>query len=313
MAYIIYNSSGTYLTSVPTGKVNTASTSLTLIGKDVSNYGQFLNQNLVSIMSSFAAPSQPRNPVTGQLWFDTAYQKLKVFNGSFRSVGAPIVSGSRPTGQAVGEFWYDSTYKTLNILGSDGYTSLPAFPRDTPSGWVPPLSNITDQGGNPRNVALLKNYGATVGALTTASFTASIYDSTSTFVRSNTTTFELVAGLTILGDTKVTGILSAGETVNKYLAVSVDLDRVSPGHVATTATVITQNGAIISSILNPMFPTTSGSGIPPGSQVNVLCTYNTSSYNANPGFHIRRFYVSGSRTWTASATTASGAIPNLIF
>ena len=53
MSYIVYTSSGTILTTVPTGKVNTNTTSLTLIGRDVTNYGRYYNQNLVNLLGNF--------------------------------------------------------------------------------------------------------------------------------------------------------------------------------------------------------------------------------------------------------------------
>lgn len=122
MSYTIYTSSGTVLTTVPTGKVNTASTSLTLIGQDVANYGRYLNQDLVYMLSNFANTSvkSPRNPIQGQLWYDNTHKKLKVYDSDYTIVGITPISGSAPVGQLPGEFWYDSTQSVLKFLNDNG-------------------------------------------------------------------------------------------------------------------------------------------------------------------------------------------------
>jgi hypothetical protein len=122
MSYIIYTSSGTVLTTIPTGKTNTASTSLTLIGQDVANYGRYVNQNLVYMLSNFANTSvkTPKNPLQGQLWYDNTHKKIKVYDGEYAIVGITPIASSAPVGQEPGEFWYDSTQNILKFLNDDG-------------------------------------------------------------------------------------------------------------------------------------------------------------------------------------------------
>lgn len=120
MSYIIYASSGTVLTTIPTGKTNTATTSLTLIGRDISNYGRYINQNLVYMLSNFANSTPANNAITGQLWYDTDLNKLKVYDSGYSTVGAANVSDLQPVGQEPGEFWYDSTQGVLKFLNADG-------------------------------------------------------------------------------------------------------------------------------------------------------------------------------------------------
>lgn len=72
--------------SVPEGSINATSTSLKLPGRGVPNYGELIAENFVHILENFAGPSQPLNPVVGQLWYDTnpsnqGVGSLKVFNG----------------------------------------------------------------------------------------------------------------------------------------------------------------------------------------------------------------------------------------
>jgi hypothetical protein len=66
MSYIINNSRGNIVAVIPDGSVNT-STSLTLIGQGVTNYGTDQNENLVYLLENFASPTAPSTPILGQL------------------------------------------------------------------------------------------------------------------------------------------------------------------------------------------------------------------------------------------------------
>ena len=57
MAYTIYNNDGTVLSTIAVGDVDSYSTSLDLIGKNVNNYGEYYNTNLVRLLTSFASPA----------------------------------------------------------------------------------------------------------------------------------------------------------------------------------------------------------------------------------------------------------------
>jgi len=235
MSYIIYTSSGTILTTVATGKINTATTSIALIGRDVNNYGRYINQNLVDMLSNFSTNSiPPNNPLQGQLWYDATYGVLKVFDNDtgFTPVNSPTISTSQPIGQVPGEFWYNPTNASLNSIGqvpgefwynptnaslnflddTGQYRSLTSFPMYDVSGWQPSLTTIVDQSSNAKNVTLLKSYGDVIGAITTSSFVANTATSTSTFVNAGTSSFAIAAGLTIIGDIKATGNLHVGHT-----------------------------------------------------------------------------------------------------
>ena len=76
MAYVVYTSYGSLITAIPTGTVDSSATSLSLIGRDVTGYGQYYNQNLVSMLTNFSNSSAPSNPLQGQLWYDNYYNKL---------------------------------------------------------------------------------------------------------------------------------------------------------------------------------------------------------------------------------------------
>lgn len=326
MAYLIFNNDGTLLTRVPARTINTLSTSLTLIGRDIINFGQIYNQNLVKLLSNSANTTNfpPNAPLGGQLWWDKTYQKLKAYDdvyGSWIAVGSAIPSYTQPVGQEPGEFWYDAGNKNLNFIDTDGqYNTVTSFPKSKFSGWKYPLTAISDNTqptALPQDVTLLQHYGNTVGAISSLAFTVGS-NSTSTFSLFPTPTVSLVKGLTIIGDAKVTGTLSSGQSMSKYLSVSVDLDRVSPGNVSSTATVAIQNSSIISNVLNKMFPTSGNlyneNGVPSGAEARVFCIYNTG--NTSPGYHVRRFSVNNSNQWEVYVTTStptSVSVVNLVY
>ena len=83
MSYIIRKTNGTTLGTILDGTVDTSHTSLTLVGRNYSNYGQIMTDNLVKLTENFAYDISPSNPLSGQLWWDTADSLLKVYTGSY--------------------------------------------------------------------------------------------------------------------------------------------------------------------------------------------------------------------------------------
>lgn len=69
------------------GILNTNAASIVLTGKNYSGYGQIFNDNFVWLTENFAGTGSPNNPLTGQLWFDTENQTMKVYNhGTWSSI-----------------------------------------------------------------------------------------------------------------------------------------------------------------------------------------------------------------------------------
>ena len=60
-------------------------TSINLVGKNASGYGQSVAENFLHILESFANVTPPLAPVEGQLWYDTGLPTnkiLKVYDGA---------------------------------------------------------------------------------------------------------------------------------------------------------------------------------------------------------------------------------------
>jgi hypothetical protein len=119
MTYKINKTDGTLLTEIVDSTVDQTSTDLTLIGKNVAGYGEFFNENLVKLLENFANTSSPSNPIAGQIWFDTATNRLKVYDGNgFRIGSGPIVQGTAPTNVVQGDMWIDSLENRLYFYTS---------------------------------------------------------------------------------------------------------------------------------------------------------------------------------------------------
>ena len=92
MAYNVNKTDGTTIL-VLDGTKDTTSTSITLIGRLVQNYGDATNENFVHLLENFSFTTSPANPIKGQLWYDanTTVENIKVYDGtSWVTVGSNI-------------------------------------------------------------------------------------------------------------------------------------------------------------------------------------------------------------------------------
>jgi hypothetical protein len=186
MAYIInhYNNSPLILNGLLDGTIDT-STSLTLVGRDTPSYGRYINENFVYLLENFSGSTTPSNPLTGQLWWDSNNQVLKVnagttFNPAWvTTMGAnsapsssPPTTSARITGD--GTLWYDTTNQQLNIWsGSSWVTVGPvATPSTGQTGTFPGL--ITDTSGISRVVVEFQINGVTFAIFAKDTFATTI-------------------------------------------------------------------------------------------------------------------------------------------
>lgn len=98
MAYNVNLSNGDLLTIVEDGTADISSTSVALIGKNFSGYGEYINENFVHLTENFAGDSAPTNQLVGQLWYQTSTNELKIWDGAeWASAGKPTITNDNIT------------------------------------------------------------------------------------------------------------------------------------------------------------------------------------------------------------------------
>lgn len=121
MTYRINKTDGTQLVDIPDGTLDTNVTSLTLIGRNSTSFGESINENFVKLLENFCSASAPEQAIKGQLWYNTTTGRINVFDGTnFRAAGGPIVSPSVPTDLVTGDLWINNETNQLWIYdGAD--------------------------------------------------------------------------------------------------------------------------------------------------------------------------------------------------
>lgn len=82
MSYIINNSRGQLIAVVQDGTIDTANTSVALIGQGVTSYGTTQNENFVYMLENFAKNTAPNNAILGQLWYQANTDLLYAYNSA---------------------------------------------------------------------------------------------------------------------------------------------------------------------------------------------------------------------------------------
>lgn len=72
MAYKLNKTDGSLLVDLIDGTIDVNSTSITLVGRNYTGYGEAFNENFIKILENFSNSNSPVNPIKGQLWWDTA-------------------------------------------------------------------------------------------------------------------------------------------------------------------------------------------------------------------------------------------------
>jgi len=299
MAYTIYNTDGTVLSTIAVGDVDNYSTSLELIGKNVNNYGEYYNTNLVKLLTNFASAQNdpPTSPQTGQLWYNKSEKQLKVYDKTvgFKSVTGAIVSGAPPltysTG-STGTIWFDEPKGQLSIWNGRQFLLVgPDYPRSLGSfGILPAPGPIRDQSDNIQKASLIYSYGSYIGMITTSSFNMSA--SSATVYLAGTPrvgqTTAIVNGVTILQDLEVFGKMKINgwdvkDHPKTYLTAYYNITPYGQFTATSTSSfgftninygIYTSTNFAIAHDLGKMFSTSTYQA---GSQVSVLCVNSTAT------------------------------------
>jgi len=171
MSYQLNKTDGTLLIDLVDGQIDTASTNLTLVGRNYSGYGEYFNENFIKLLENFNSTASPSNPLTGQLWWNSTDQRLQVYNGTvWKSSGGPIVSATQPA-MVAGDIWIDSAKN--QVYAFDGTDLMLIGPDYTvaqgKSGFE--IGSILDQQSRSRTVANLYVAGVLTAVISNIEFT----------------------------------------------------------------------------------------------------------------------------------------------
>lgn len=127
MAYIINKWDGSELSIIQDGTLD-LTLDIKLVGKNYAGYGEIQNETFLHMLENFSGTSEPPNAIKGQLWYDSADKKLKVFSGEFtgtglkvwKSLGNAQFGEIAPTSPSTGELWFDLSVDQLKVwLGTE--------------------------------------------------------------------------------------------------------------------------------------------------------------------------------------------------
>ena len=115
MSYTINLTNGTIFATIADGTINTAS-SMVLVGKNYAGYGEFLDENFIHLLENGSNTTAPGAPLTGQIWWDSANNLMKVYNGStFKTISSATAQSTAPTNNVTGDLWYDTVNAQLKV------------------------------------------------------------------------------------------------------------------------------------------------------------------------------------------------------
>ena len=171
MSYQLNKTDGTLLLDLIDGQIDTASTNLTLVGRNYTGYGEYFNENFIKLLENFANTAAPSNPLTGQTWWDNADQRLKVYDGSvWKASGGPVVQNTRPQ-MVAGDMWIDNLNNQVYAFdGTDLMLMGPQYKQSQgKSGFE--IGSILDQQSRSRTVAYLYVGGTLSAVVSNIEFT----------------------------------------------------------------------------------------------------------------------------------------------
>ena len=180
MSYIVNLPDGQLLATILDGTVNNTASSLTLVGRNYSGYGEIIAEDLVALLVNFSNNVSPSNPNTGQIWYDNANKLCKVYTGSaWRNIGSATFSSNAPSTTIGGDFWWHSINKQLYCYDGTspydvaGWTLVgPGYP--TPSGKSGALYEQISDGTVSHDVVSLYLDGTRTAIISQDQFTPNV-------------------------------------------------------------------------------------------------------------------------------------------
>lgn len=201
MAYQLNKTDGTLLTDLVDGQIDNTTTNLVLVGRNYSGYGEAFNENFIKLLENFANTAAPTNPMTGQVWWNSSEQRLKVYDGTqWKASGGPFVQNTQPS-MVAGDLWIDNLNNQLYAFdGADLILVGPLYTENQgTSGFV--VSSILDEQSRSRTIANMYVGGTLVAVMSAIEFTPIFSERISGLVTATNPTGTIFQGINVIDKT----------------------------------------------------------------------------------------------------------------
>lgn len=297
MSYKINKTDGTLLVDLIDGSIDTESTDITLIGRNYKGFGELINENFVKILENFASSSAPANPLRGQLWYDTAENRLKVYNGTEFATNGIIVSSTQPN-LATGDIWLNSLTNQMSFF--DGTDLVLVGPVHTAaqgvSGFV--SQSILDTQNQTKTVLKFFVGNTLIGVWSAAQFTPVSAQLIAELVSGSNPTGTIYQGFnTTNSGYKYRGIATVAEALIDGLGTTILADSFlrSDANDITTGSLKIQNNSGLILGLNDNLQLKFGSATLPNTNIIVSNVSNSDiAINAKNPAEYTAIFVDGS-------------------
>ena len=225
MAYTInYSDSNKGTISIEDSTINQA-TSLDIPGRNTTSYGSVIAESFLHLLENFANNAAPRNPVQGQLWYDssTGVNTLKLYDGTGWINASGLKKGNNApdvSSALTGDLWSDTDNNQLYIFTGSGWTLV-----------GPEYSDGLLTGSKPVVVTGKDEINYTILQVEVGGSPVAIY-STKTFQPKST-----IVGFTIIQPgLNLSSADIGGAGVGKFLGTSEKAENLVIGGVSVSAT-----------------------------------------------------------------------------
>lgn len=103
-------------------------TSLNLVGKKYTRYGEAISENFLHLLENFANGESPQNPTEGQLWYDKTNNTMKYYtkNNKWQSFANIFTTSTQPltTDSKIGDIWINPSTGKISFYVNTTWTEI---------------------------------------------------------------------------------------------------------------------------------------------------------------------------------------------